>query len=118
MSRTLELPTAQMLIYSGRPDPKWNMPVDQWNQLNELVDALPGRVEYQGMFEEPSMLGYRGFRSEWKNDKISYVPQTRQAVKVQLDSFTVYEDPLSSVEQWFVRNAKENGDLDLQISTL
>ena len=117
MSRPVQLPAAQMLIYSGRPDPQWNMSVDHWDQLNELVDALPGRVEHQGTFDEPSLLGYRGFQSEWNDHKIFYVAQTKQAVKVQVGSYTVYEDSSNSIEQWFVKNAKEDGDLDLQIPT-
>ncbi len=115
MSDAHKLPTGRMMIYSGRPDPQWNMLVDDWNELEKLIETLSGKVEQQGKFDEPSILGYRGFVSDWKHKQIYYIAQTKQAVKVKRNSFIVYNDPSKSVEIWFLNNAKKNGNLDLQI---
>ncbi len=115
MSDTNKRPTGRMMIYSGRPDPQWTMTNDDWNELNKLIETLSGKVEYQGIFDEPSMLGYRGFVSNWKDEQIYYIALEKQAVKVKTNLFIVYNDPSKSVEIWFLNNAKKNGNLDLQI---
>jgi hypothetical protein len=115
MSDTNKRPTGRMMIYSGRPDPQWTMTNDDWNELNKLIETLSGKVEYQGIFDEPSMLGYRGFVSNWKDEQIYYIALEKQAVKVKTNLFIVYNDPTKSVEIWFLNNAKKNGNLDLQI---
>jgi len=115
MSDTNKRPIGRMSIYSGRPDPQWEMTDDDWNELNKLIETLSGKVEYQGIFEEPSMLDYRGFVSDWKGEQIYYMALKKQAVKVKTNSFVVYDDPSKSVEIWFLNNAKKNGNLVLQI---
>jgi hypothetical protein len=115
ISDTNQRPIGRMLIYSGRPDPQWTMLVDDWNELNQLIETLPGKVEHQGKFNEPSVLGYRGFVSDWKDEQVYYLAQNKQAVKVKTNSYIVYNDPTKSVEIWFLNNAKKNGDFDLPI---
>ncbi len=115
MTDTNQEPTGRMSIYSGRPDPQWIMLKDDWNELNQLIETLTGKVEHQGIFHGPSLLGYRGFVGDWKEEKIYYIAQENQVVKVKKFSFIVYNDPLKSVEIWFIKNAKKNGNLDLQI---
>jgi len=90
MSDTNKRPIGRMSIYSGRPDPQWEMTDDDWNELNKLIETLSGKVEYQGIFEEPSMLDYRGFVSDWKGEQIYYMALKKQAVKVKTNSFVVY----------------------------
>lgn len=115
MNRPVNSPDAQMLIYSGRPDPKWSMSIDQWNELKRLMGSLPERTEHAGRFEVPSILGYRGFQSTWNDEEVYFIAQTKQAVHVQRDSFIVYEDPSKLIETWFVDNAKTRANLDLPI---
>ena len=109
MSDSNSKPTGRMSVFSGRPDPRWTMSNDDWNELNQLIETLSGKVEKQGTFQEPSILGYRGFEGSANNDKIYYVARTKQVVKARTNSFFVYDDPTKSVETWFVKNAEKNG---------
>ena len=104
-----------MLIYSGRVDPEWNMSADDWTELKRLMESLPGQTEHSGTFESPSLLGYRGFQSTWNDDEVYFLAQTKQAVHVRRDSFTVYEDPLKLIEKWFVENANARANLHLPV---
>lgn len=114
MSATSTRPTGQMLMYSGRPDPKWIMKEDDWDKLNKLIESLPECGEYQGRFNQPSILGYRGFVCDWKDEKIYYLAQKKQVAKVKKDSYTTYDDPSKSVELWLLDNAKTHGSVDYQ----
>lgn len=115
MSDTKKRPTGQMLISSGRPDPRWTMEEKDWNKLNELIESLSENAERQGKFEQPSTLGYPGFVCEWKDEKSFYLAKKKQAVKVKTNSYIVYDDPSKSVELWLLDNAKTHRTSDHQL---
>jgi hypothetical protein len=52
-------------IFSGVPDPSWELTPDQANVLSEKIQALKGDKS-RGKWEMPSRLGYRGFTVELK----------------------------------------------------
>jgi len=71
--------TAQVTlnVYSGRPDPSWNLDQTRTDELMQKTSALPASVAPPGF--PPSKLGYRGFR-------VQALDASSQTVAV----FTVY----------------------------
>ncbi len=49
---------AEALIFSGRPNPKWNIDKDQSKRLEEIWNSLE---PFTGELPFPPILGYRGF---------------------------------------------------------
>jgi hypothetical protein len=50
--------TVELDVFSGRPNPRWELDEDSAESLRLLISGLPPAT---GVPQEPSGLGYRGF---------------------------------------------------------
>jgi hypothetical protein len=52
-------PYAKIYIYSGRPNPRWALSIEEWKQLNQLINTLPKLIENNlGPYQFAGGLGY------------------------------------------------------------
>src|SRR5688572_16669026 len=64
LSVNLSAPTVVLDVFSGRPNPRWQLSADEAEDLENHLGGLP----QTNPAEIPAPLGYRGFRIQAEND--------------------------------------------------
>lgn len=106
-------PYATIFYYSGLPNPRWQLSLDEWQQLNQLIHSLPNlNPENQGPYEFDSQLGYSGFYAHFSivssYPDVYYVAMKRQAVISNPGGHVIFNDEHRSIETWFIDSAKRH----------
>lgn len=108
-------------IYSGRPDPEWELTEQQVEELKDMLKDTP-RIGEFGMDNLPGGLGYQGF-TIYNQDQREDIPaevtafqdnlfitddltDTLSGDKVQVNR--IYQDT-NNLEKWLLKRAKEHG---------
>ncbi|CAF0766089.1 unnamed protein product [Adineta steineri] len=107
-------PSATVYIYSGRPNPRWQLSIDEWSQLNQLIVKLSKITENEiGPYQFPGQLGYSGFAAHFaivsSYPDIYYVAQKQQAVLSNPGGHIIYNDQEKTIENWFKDSANHHG---------
>ena len=91
--------SCQILAFSGRPDPRWQLTSEQAASFRKVFDAL----EQNGNWQEPSgQLGYRGCLIELEGKEwFTYDGH----VSSLSDSRISYQDPFRSLEKFILQSA-------------
>ncbi|UJR07261.1 hypothetical protein I4U23_011549 [Adineta vaga] len=105
---------ATIHVYSGRPNPQWQLTFDEWSQLNQLIVKLPKITENGlGPYQFSGRLGYSGFSAHFpavsSYPDIYYVAQHQQAVLSNPGGHIIYNDKEKSIEKWFKDSANAHG---------
>lgn len=88
-------------VFSGRPNPCWELDDTHSRELRQLQDRLQGSVLTHA---EPSGLGYRGF---WYSDATGRVRAYRGFV---LTARAVFADPYFTIERYLIAHIPEEFD--------
>ncbi|CAF3522322.1 unnamed protein product [Rotaria sordida] len=107
-------PYATVYIYSGRPNPRWQLSLEEWQQVNQLIQTLPNSgKEIEGPYQFSGGLGYTGFYAHFSivssYPDIYYVAAHKQAVLSNPGGHFIFNDKCKLVEQWFIDSAKSHG---------
>ncbi len=106
-------PYATVFLYSGRPNPRWQLSMEEWVQLNQLIYTLPKTADNTGPYQFHGDLGYSGFYAHFlpaaSYPDIYYVANKQQAVLSNPGSHLIFADQKKVVQKWFVDSAKNHG---------
>ncbi|CAF3995122.1 unnamed protein product [Rotaria magnacalcarata] len=107
-------PYASIMVYSDRPNPRWQLSTEEWHQLSKLMDRLPKITEtHGGPYQLDSPLGYSGFHAHFSiissYPDIYYVANTCQAISSNPAGYMIFTDEQKQVENWFKDSAKKHG---------
>jgi len=107
-------PYATIYIYSGRPNPRWALSIEEWKQLNQLINTLPKLIENNlGPYQFAGGLGYSGFAAHFSivssYPDIYYVANQQQTVLSNPGGHDIFNDQHKIIETWFRDNAKHHG---------
>ena len=91
--------SCQMLVFSGQPNPRWQLTKEQTAIFEKVFDAS----NQKGNWQEPSvLLGYRGCMIEIDgNDWFVFKGNISQ----QSDSRVSRQDPSRSIEKFILQSA-------------
>jgi hypothetical protein len=78
-------PYATVFLYSGRPNPRWQLTFEEWQRLNQIIQTLPKLTEDNtGPYQFHGDLGYSGFYAHFSiissYPDIYYVANKHQVV--------------------------------------
>ncbi len=108
--------TAEMLVFSGNADPTFTLDDAQTGQLSALVAQNVGGIATPAQQEEPSILGYRGFRLSGATTELggfSGITITGGTViAVSPDGLSSFPDA-AGCEQQLLADARQHGLGDL-----
>jgi hypothetical protein len=107
-------PYATIFLYSGRPNPRWQLSLEEWQQLSQLIDILPKLTENNsGPYQFTGDLGYSGFYAHFSivssYPDIYYVANKQQAVLSNPGGYLIFVDQQKIIEKWFINSAKHHG---------
>ncbi|CAF3511638.1 unnamed protein product [Rotaria socialis] len=107
-------PYASIMVYSDRPNPRWQLSTEEWHQLSKLMDTLPKITENDGgPYQLDSPLGYSGFHAHFSiissYPDIYYVANKCQAISSNPAGYMIFTDEQKQVENWFKDSAKNHG---------
>jgi hypothetical protein len=107
-------PYATIYIFSGRPNPRWQLSLEEWQQLNQLIESLPKLTENTiGPYQFKGNLGYTGFYAYFSivssYPDIYYVANKQQAVLSNPGGHLIFIDQQKLIEKWFIDSAKNHG---------
>jgi len=93
---------AELDIFSGRPNPRWNLTAAQAAELQEVVDALPMTT---AAAPENANLGYRGFIvSDAADTSWRIVAYDGYVVVTQGDRRETRKDDSRTTERWLLQS--------------
>ncbi|CAF1522559.1 unnamed protein product [Adineta steineri] len=106
-------PYATIYIYSGLPNPQWQLSLDEWQQLSQLIDTLPKLIEdNEGSYLFDGHLGYSGFHAHFSiissYPDIYHVAKKQQVVLSNPGGHMIFIDQQKLVEKWFVNSAQHH----------
>lgn len=106
-------PYATIFIYSGRQNPRWQLSIEEWQELSQLIDTLPKVTENNnGPYEFGGKLGYSGFHAHFaivsSYPDIYYVSDKQQAVLSNPGGHLLFADQQKLIEKWFIDSAKHH----------
>jgi hypothetical protein len=104
LSLGLSNATVELDVYSGRPNPSWQLNA---NEVNELEDRLNGLAESAAV-EIPNHLGYRGFSIIDENNERLTVTSNGYVILHEPDGDKFYRDT-KEVQLWLKRQAEARG---------
>jgi hypothetical protein len=99
----------ELNIFSGRPDPGWEIPLEQAMELYKEAISFPA-TDAKKLFEG---LGYRGFRVfiDQNDEQRIICTVFSDLVKIVSGSTTQYKrDKERKMEKWLLLSAKTNID--------
>ncbi|CAF3706630.1 unnamed protein product [Rotaria sp. Silwood1] len=105
-------PYATVFLYSGRPNPHWRLSLEDWQQLNQLIQKLPQLSDNNGSYRFDGNLGYSGFYAHFaivsSYPDIYYVAKTHQVVLSNPGGHLIYNDEQKLIEKWFIISAQNH----------
>ena len=112
-------PYATVYLYSGRPNPRWQLTLEEWQQLNQLIQTLPKLTDdNNGPYEFIGDLGYSGFYAHFSiissYPDIYYVANKHQVALSNPGGHMIFIDEQKLIETWFINSAKKH-DIPLPI---
>jgi hypothetical protein len=105
LSLDLSTTTVELDVFSGRPNPRWQLTAEQ---INQLEDRLTGLREITPV-EIPNQLGYRGFRIQDENSGNRITVTNNGYVVLHHDNGDKFYRDTKNVEEWLKQNAKAHG---------
>jgi hypothetical protein len=107
-------PYATIFIYSGRPNPRWQLSLEEWQQLSQLIDTLPKLTENNnGPYQFNGNLGYTGFYAHFSivssYPDIYYQANKQQAILSNPGGHLIFMDQQKLIEKWFLDSANHHG---------
>lgn len=94
-------------VYSGRPNPRWNLSTEQAAEFLKMVQALPKRESDSALFEG---LGYRGLKvtgSGLSQDGDTEIVISRGIVIMKEENRSQqFTDKGRAVERWLLQTGK------------
>lgn len=94
-------------IFSGRPNPRWELSEEQIEELKMKLDALPA-----GTKKKPPVLGYRGIRV-LNVSRIEGLPERIKAyngvLAINERKETDYYEDVNNIEDWLLNQARKEG---------
>lgn len=107
MSKDDKTIRVSLSVFSGRPDPHWQLKESEIEELKIKIKDLPETKMIQ-----PPGLGYRGFRIT-NQDKALGIPERMYVYRNTIsftkdDKFVFYEDK-NRIEEWLINQAIKQG---------
>jgi hypothetical protein len=96
--------TVELDVYSGLPNPRWQLTPQETGQLEDRLNGLPET----NAVEIPGQLGYRGFRIQDENGSRLTVTNSGYVVMHHASGDTFYRDA-KKIELWLKQNAEARG---------
>jgi len=104
-------------IFSGRPNPTWELSTADTATLTEMIGSLPSSPPA----DLPTPLGYRGFLmtlDEPESGSVTRIRACQGIVEYQGREIKYYTDPGKQVERWLMGTARPYIDSQLYDSLL
>jgi hypothetical protein len=104
-------------VYSGRPNPSWDLSAEDVQAFFQRIDALPLAPQRSGSSFPEGNLGYRGLKVQaTKEDFVAHIEISRGHVVVDSTGSAPKRrlfDPGRSLERWLLQTGRERLDTDL-----
>ena len=104
LSVNLSAPIVELDVFSGRPNPRWQLSAEEGADLENRLGGLP----QTDPAEIPAPLGYRGFRIQDEND-LNITVATNGLVVVHSNSGDKFYRDTKNVEGWLKAEAEVRG---------
>lgn len=103
--------SAELDVFSGRPNPIWNLSEAQCAEIEQHIDQLPETAGES--LQSPPGLGYRGLIIHYENqqgvrDSIRIYRGISQSEQLQL------QDPDRKLEKWLLNTGQDLVDSNMQ----
>jgi hypothetical protein len=108
-----ELVTVELRVFSGRPNPRWELATDEAKHLTKLVDESRGKEEANPPPE--GGLGYSGF-ALWRGSARGEEPPVvvyRGVISEGARARAKHWSDNSGIEEWLIEHARSRGHGDV-----